>query len=229
MTTTVLFLFASILLGSVAEPTPPPTTTPAPPPLPTRPIAGVHSLADLGSRIKLRKLGNEPIAITNRDGAAATRPPGPLPATTPRIGDAEPLLLDIVAYKKGDGIEVYAVAEDRAGREIALPGYYTIVITGSGRHAVRALTPWGDTNAVRLEDFEKRLYFRDGTVAEGDFTVSTVGIGAFARPRLLLSFGRIPFTEMALESVSSLTLAVVVALDPGNTPRISGGTTLRVF
>lgn len=191
------------------------------------------SLSDLASRTKLRHDGNSPISISNQ-GVPAGLPGSPKAATssTPLPGDSEPYRLEVVAYERGDGMEIYAVAEDHAGREIACEGFYSLTITASGTRVVRAPCPWGgNEDCGEKKPFTQRAYSRSGDAKSSDFTITTVGLGAFAHPRLVLPLGRVPSSEMVINvegRVSTLSFDVAVTLASGTSPLIAGGTSVTV-
>lgn len=184
-----------VLATAVATATPPPTASPSPtvtpvpavsevygrktpwqvrqqsgfeaeaPPTPTEPA---NSLAAIAARIKINRS-----ALAGMSGP----PPTPDPKRTPAPDDVYQCKL--VAYDRGDGVEGYAVLEDRRGREIAVPGTYTITY-------------------YRATMYERRFStVREGTVGAAGFSTQTVGVGGFAHDRLLISLPRVSYADMA--------------------------------
>jgi len=228
--------FCLLLLAAVTPPIPTarPTATPWAPRRPPTP-AVLHlmeptpapvdtNLSDIAGRLKLKREDAAAIMITGHGMRNVARN-SPMPGARlgPELGEIE-----VVAYKKGPGIEAYIVAKDLSSTEVPVDGYYGLIITARGTRVVDIPCPWGAPGCGREEKFQKDVYFSDGAFAVGDFQTITVGIGAFAHPRLLRPFGVISFADMMVGPVNTLDLILTVIVEPNGRMPVTGSTTVTV-
>jgi len=231
-----MIAFAILLLAAVAMPTPtarPTATAWAPRRPPTARIVRLAeatppprdtNLSDIAGKLKLKREGDTPITITGH-GMRNVVDHSPVPGMPlgPELGEIE-----VVAYKKGPGIEAYIVAKDITGTEVPVDGYYGLIITARGTRVVDIQCPWGTPGCGREEKFQKDVYFADGALAVGDFQTITVGIGAFAHPRLLRPFGMISFADMTVGPVNTVDLILTVTVEANGRMPVTGSTTVTV-
>ncbi len=129
-------------------------------------------------------------------------PPPPLQSSDPPVA-----IQQVVAYRfKSEGIIVYLVLEDRAGKQTIATGYVSLVMKDR------------DTGQV--------LYRTSRTVQSSDFVETQVGSGLFAERRIVYSFDLIPYEEFSYQPKDKNTIVqadVTFSRTSGSTLR---GTTL---
>lgn len=125
------------------------------------------------------------------------------PPSPPQSSDPPAAIQQVVAYRfKSEGIIVYLVLEDRAGKQTTSMGYVSLVIKDR------------DTGQV--------LYRTSRTVQSSDFVETQVGTGLFAERRLVYSFDLIPYEQFSYQPKDKDSIIQVdVAFSR------TGGSTLR--
>ena len=91
---------------------------------------------------------------------------------------------DVVSYQEGtDAIVVYFVLADSNGAETSASG------------SVRLRIVQEETSYLTDKTWTTTLYDKTFNVTASDFHKTTVGQGAFARERIICSFGRITYAQ----------------------------------
>lgn len=111
-----------------------------------------------------------------------TATPVPPTSTPPTVIAARPeYVKDLVAYQEGpDGLVVYFVLADRDGQEIAAPGKMRLTLCCS---------PFVDDTGAPIPAYVDGWWF----ARPEDFFVTTIGLGSFARDRLIYAYDRITY------------------------------------
>lgn len=114
---------------------------------------------------------------------------------------------DVVAYNEGgNGLVVYFILADSTGA----------MTTADGEVQLTIGCPYG----VR--------YDHSFTVSKGDFRKASVGLGAFEHDVIAYSFGRIEYSELALEPRPSGRHGVVIEFSPSSGGVIRGNTDVEL-
>lgn len=164
------------------------------------------------------------------DGKEGSRPTTEVVDVTPTGLKTDQSLPDyikeVVAYKEGpDGLVIYFILAASSGKEMTASGTAELNITG---YCSYSGTPYS-AGELRLEK-----YF--SSIKDTDFSNTEVGIGAFKRPALLYSFGRIklkdmlyfsnrnkgaePYSDMLMTTIKIDRFSVSVAFHPNNSKTV---------